>query len=95
MRVRGGGGEGRGGVCSAGVDDAGVVLMYMVLRNRVQKDVKVCAYMQVRVLECAGEGEYQRYVFLFIRLLPNDVHCCGRTGRESAGEGCIVMYVEF
>lgn len=51
--------------------------------------------VEVRVLECAGQSEYQGYVFLLVWLFADDVHCSGRTGRESAGKRRIVMDVEL
>ena len=71
------------------------MLVQVVLRHRMQQDIEMCANMQVGVLQSPRKSEDQRDVFLFIRLLADDMHSRGWASWETAGQGRIVVYVEL
>ncbi|KFZ14618.1 hypothetical protein V502_05985 [Pseudogymnoascus sp. VKM F-4520 (FW-2644)] len=85
VRIVGAPSEGASRVRGAGIDDARVVLVEVVLRDRVKEDVKMCADMEVGALEGAGQREDEGDVFLLWRLGAGEGDGCGGAGGETAG----------
>lgn len=95
VRVVGARGEGASRVRGAGIDDARVVLVEVVLGDRVEEDVEVRADVQVGALEGAGQREDEGHVFLLWRLGAGEGDGRGGAGGETAREGRVVVDVEF
>jgi hypothetical protein len=70
--------------------------MEMVFGTRVQEDVEVGRDMEVRELQRACEGEYEGDEFLLEGgSVGGGVDMCWWAGGDSAGEGSVVVNVEF
>ena len=70
--------------------------MEVVFGSRVQEDVEVCRDMEVRELKRACEGEYEGNEFLLEwGSVGGGVVMCWWAGGDAAGEGSVVVDVEF
>lgn len=82
-------------VGGAAVEHAAIVGVDVVFRGAVQQHVQVRADMHVAQLQGAGEGEDEGDELGIGGLLAHELDVGGRSRGETAGEGRIVVDVEF
>jgi hypothetical protein len=71
-------------------------MMEVVFGSRVEEDVEVCRDMEMRELQRACKGEYEWNKFLLEGgSVGGGVNVCWWAGGDAAGEGSVVVDVEF